>query len=314
MSLRPIVRALGGDLYAGGFRANIPAPGHSRHDRSVSLLWSGGRVVVHSFGGADWREVLDALRAQGLIDRANRPVGAGRGPVGAAPAAPNPERLAVARALWVAGRPVAGALAERHLRQRAIHRSLTEALRHHPAVPFSVYAQPPGVTGPALLAAIKDPAGVLTAVEITYLDLNGNRALRPRLSRKTVGLVPLGSAVRLDPAAAAMLVAEGVATTLSASERFALPGWALLSTRNLRAWSPPDGVASVLVAGDRGPDGEASAGRLVGRLRRMGVAAEPALPPAPFSDWNEVSLVEERGGRGRVRSGAGLVRPGSAGA
>ena len=73
MSLLPIVRALGGDLYAGGRRANIPAPGHSRADRSVSLVLSGGRVVAHSFGGADWREVLDDLRARGLIDAAGAP-------------------------------------------------------------------------------------------------------------------------------------------------------------------------------------------------------------------------------------------------
>ncbi|WP_257819413.1 hypothetical protein [Phenylobacterium sp. J367] len=38
MSLKPIVQALGGDLYDRGLRANIPAPGHSAADRSVSLL------------------------------------------------------------------------------------------------------------------------------------------------------------------------------------------------------------------------------------------------------------------------------------
>ena len=53
-----------------------------------------------------------------------------------------------------------------------------------------------------------------------------------------------------------MLVGEGVFTTLSATERFGLPGWALLSTRNLRAWSPPEGVRSILIAADRGKDGE----------------------------------------------------------
>ena len=37
MSLRTIVQALGGELYDRGRRANIPAPGHSAADRSVSL-------------------------------------------------------------------------------------------------------------------------------------------------------------------------------------------------------------------------------------------------------------------------------------
>jgi hypothetical protein len=86
-----------------------------------------------------------------------------------------------------------------------------------------------------------------------------------------------------------MLVGEGVFTTLSASERFGLPGWALMSTRNLRVWAPPEGVRSVLIAADRGKDGEASADRLQQRLCEAGVAASVALPPEPWGDWNEWS-------------------------
>jgi len=76
MSLLPIVRALGGDLYASGRRANIPGPGHSPVDRSVSLLLEQNRVIVHCFGDGDWRAVLDDLRRRRLIDTDNRPTGA----------------------------------------------------------------------------------------------------------------------------------------------------------------------------------------------------------------------------------------------
>ena len=55
-------------------------------------------------------------------------------------------------------------------------------------------------------------------------------------------------------------------TTLSATEWFGLPGWALMSTRNLRVWSPPPGVRSVLIAADQDVDGEALADQLKGRL------------------------------------------------
>ncbi|MFA4938877.1 hypothetical protein [Brevundimonas sp.] len=54
MTLHAIVAALGGDLYQSGLRANVPAPGHSPADRSVSLLLSQGRVIIHGFGAADW--------------------------------------------------------------------------------------------------------------------------------------------------------------------------------------------------------------------------------------------------------------------
>ena len=40
------VKALGGELYDGGRRANIPAPGHSSADRSVSLLLEDDRVAL----------------------------------------------------------------------------------------------------------------------------------------------------------------------------------------------------------------------------------------------------------------------------
>jgi hypothetical protein len=162
------------------------------------------------------------------------------------------------------------------------------ALRHHSEAPVAAYRQS-RYRRPALLAGIQAEDGRYTAVEVTYLAPNGRRAEDLRLSRKTVGPSPGGCAVRLDPAAPEMLVGEGVFTTLSACERFGLPGWALMSTRNLRAWAPPEGVRSVLIAGDRGKDGEASAERLKERLIHAGVAAIVALPPEPWGDWNEWS-------------------------
>jgi putative DNA primase/helicase len=297
MSLHAIVRALGGDLYDGGRRASIPAPGHSRRDRSVSLLWSNGRLIVHSFGEADWREVRDHLRALRLIAPTE---GALAEPAPRSRLAPEP-RVAVASRLWAEARPIRGTLAERHLRLRHIHRALPPALRFHPAVPLAVYAGGHAAK-PALVAAISEPSSRLTAVEITYLEPSGRRAQSLRLSRKTIGVVPRGSAVRLDEAARRLVVAEGVATALSAAEQFQAPAWALLGAGNLAAWSPPPGVRAVLIAGDRGRPGERAAAALCARLRGLGVVCQVRLPPSPFGDWNEAALAkgEGEGGRGRA--------------
>ena len=293
MTLRSIVQALGGDLYDGGRRANIPAPGHSAEDRSVSLLLQDDRVVVHTFGDGDWRAVLDFLREQQLIDASNAPLaGSGRGPrpAPARASSSDTERRDAALRLWEPGRAVTGSLSERHCRRRGIQRDLPgpAALRHNHDAPVSAYGSGKH-RRPAMLAGIQDAEGRFTAVEVTYLAQSGQRAIDLRLSRKTVGPAPGGSAVRLDPADVEMLVGEGVFTTLSATEWFGLPGWALMSTRNLRVWTPPSGVRSVLIAADRGKDGEASADRLKGRLIGLGVAASIALPPEPWGDWNEWS-------------------------
>ena len=287
MSLSAIVRALGGDLYAGGRRANVPGPGHSRDDRSVSLLLEGRRVIVHCFAGDDWRDVLADLRARGLVDAAGGLTGGAGIP---RPLAEPPNRAAsraIALSLWAEAGPTAGTLSARHAQLRGVPRPLPDALRHHGGVSAAVYAGA-GPRRPALLAAIRDAAGGLCGVEVTYLAPNGLRA-RLATPRKTVGGCPAGAAVRLGPAAPRLLVGEGVFTCLSAARVFRLPAWALLSTRNLRAWRAPEGVRAVLIAADRGADGERAARTLAGRLRAAGVAVEIRWPPAPHGDWNEAA-------------------------
>ena len=303
MSLRVIVSALGGDLYQNGARANVPAPGHGAADRSVSLVMSEDRVVVHSFGGADWREVLDDLRRRGLIDRSARPTGA-RG--GSAPPRPDHRvRREAARALWSAGVQTGprGLLA-RHLRSRGVIWTPAPVdLQEHPAAPLSVYRkrQP---TRRAMMARVSDVHDATVAVELTYLDLGGRQAIDLRVSRKTVGQVPAGSAVRLSPVAPAMVVAEGVVTTLSAMAWFERPGWALLSAENLARWQAPAGVRHVIIAADRGDAGEAAAHALRDRLWTDGLVSEVILPRVPWRDWNEALSAAPDQRREEGRGGA----------
>ena len=308
MSLREIVRALGGDLYQNGHRANVPAPGHSPADRSVSLVMSEGRVIVHSFGGADWREVLDDLRRRGLVDRRARPCGV----ASTASAAPRPDerrRIQTARALWAAGvQTGSGGLVARHLARRGLTwMADLRGLSEHPAAPLWIYG--PGTpTRRAMMACISAPDGATTAVELTYLDPNGLQAVDVAVSRKTVGRVPGGSAVRLSLASEIMLVGEGVVTTLSAMMQFHRPGWALLSAGNLACWRAPDGVREVLIAADRGAAGEAAAYALRDRLKADGLVAAIAWPWEPFGDWNEVLTAVGAERREEGRPGAPVRR------
>ncbi|MFS0742128.1 toprim domain-containing protein [Brevundimonas sp. 3P9-tot-E] len=302
MSLRQIVAILGGDLYQTGMRANVPAPGHGKADRSVSLLLDGGRVVIHTFGAADWREVRDDLRRRGLVDPGGRLMGVAHTPD--RPVIDHPRRRAVASALWQDGvQPVRTGVVARHLAVRGVAwREDLDDLLEHPRAPLSVY-RPGRRAGRAMMSGIRSPSGDLTAVELTYLATNGQVASGLSVPRKTVGQVPPGSAVRLRPAAARMLVAEGVVTTLSAMVRFDLPGWALMSAGNLSRWHAPHHVSTVLIAGDRGEAGEIAAVRLARRLERDGVEAIVAFPPRPFGDWNEAARDHQKAGKeGRGRA------------
>lgn len=167
MTLHAIVSALGGELYAGGARANVPAPGHSRTDRSVSLLLSGDRLVIHSFGAASWRAVRDHLHAAGLIDRDGRLLagpGAGAGRDVPDPRPDRAARRAAARRLWAEAGPLTPAsLSRRHLVLRGVRTdpATLAGLRHHGAAPLGVY-RASGPARPALLAAITAPSGRLT--------------------------------------------------------------------------------------------------------------------------------------------------------
>lgn len=291
MTLANIIRALGGDMYDRGLRANIPAPNHSPDDRSVSLTLSKGRVIIHSFGSTPWTEVADALREKGLIDANNRLTGAGAAASGYHAERRNSvDRQDAASRIWELGRPAAGTLTERHARLRKIRRPLPgpETLRHVFAAPISAYTGK-GRTKPALVVAIRDTSARLAGIEITYLDPNGRRAAGLRLSRKMIGSIPPGSAVRLDDPAPEMLVGEGLFTTLSATERFQLPGWALMSTALMRTWTPPPGVKRLLIAADHGPDGVRSATMLRERAIAAGVSADTVFPDNPEHDWNDAA-------------------------
>jgi putative DNA primase/helicase len=302
MSLLQIVRALGGELYEGGRRANVPAPGHSPHDRSVSLLFENDRVVVHCFGDSGWKQVLDDLRDRGLIDGEHRPTSlmAAAAPQVSAPPASRTLRIATAQRIWGLGQPLGRSAAAHYLRRRGITRALPgpDAARYIAEAPTAAYAAQ-SRTRPALALGLVSPDGVLTAIELTYLTPAGQRASDLKLSRKTVGVVPPASAVRIDPPGPRLLVAEGFLTTLSASEWFGLPAWALLSTSNLRPRRRSVGPATGGAAGGSGRRGRGGVPlRGAWGLERGGDGAPRGQPFAP-------ALKGRREGGSWMRPGVG---------
>jgi putative DNA primase/helicase len=292
--LAHIARIMKGDSFRNGHQANIPAPGHSKDDRSVSLgLGEDGRVLVNCYStkkNVSWREVRDLLRAKGLIDAAGRPTG--YSPVSSQPVAETPDdaaRRARAMALWNQGRDISRTLAQRYAESRAITEPLpSHSFRYLGQTPVAVFDEKVDFTKPALLTAIRTPESELSAIEITYLTLGGRRDPTLRLSRKTVGLFDPEAhcSVHIDPIADEMLFAEGAFTTLHARKRFRLPARALLCTRNMRFFQPPPGLKRAVIARDNGVDGDRSARILAATFRRHRISVEIVSPPAEFDDFD----------------------------
>jgi len=300
-SLAHIVAALGGVLLEGGRRALIPGPGHSKHDRSVSLLLGDdGRIIVHCFSPRDdWRAVRDALADAGLLDDGFNDVSSS--PVRWAqseserrftPVQPAKEdRQARAQRFWRDSAPLGGSVAERYLRHRGILDPLASAnaLRWHPRMTSLDDRK----RRSALISVILDATGDVQGVEVTLLTETGAAKALVRTPRRVIGRL-MGGAVRLHQAADTMIVAEGVETALSAAEAHKLPAWAALSGANLARFAPPPVARRLLIASDADDAGRAAAAMLLDRLGAT-LTVEIVVPPDGFNDWNDWARA-----RGRV--------------
>ena len=213
------------------------------------------------------------------------------------------ERIARARRLWAACRPLAGTPAEAYLRERAIAGSGFAALRFHPRLHYRDEA---GFRRfPALVAAVTEPGGYVTGVHRTWLDPHRPAKAPVAAPRKTLGRT-YGLAVRLGRPAGPLLVGEGLETVLSVLTAVpALAGAAALSAGSLGAFSAPPGVSRLLSARDRDAEGEAAAERLAMRCAGAGIEAIVLVPEG--GDFNDDLRALGTGELAR-RVGRSLVR------
>lgn len=281
--LERIVAACGGALFDGGRRALIPGPGHSKRDRSVSLLeTSDGRILIHCFSPKDnWPQVRDALRSRRLladdgVSHAEQwPLTTRLAPLGG-------ERQLRAQRLWNEARPLSTSVAERYLLGRALSPEVlhTDALRFHP----NMTSLEDRVRRPSLLSAIVDADGRLQGIEITLLSRHGAAKAAVTTPRRVVGRM-MGGAIRLGYPHDQLILAEGMESAASASDALQLPAWALLSANNLALFNPPPSLKRIVVAADNDPAGDTAFQRLKRRISFIHV--ERAAPPPPANDWND---------------------------
>lgn len=291
--LRDIVKDLGGDLYAGGSRAVIPGPGHSKKDRSLSLRQTpDGRVVFHSLANDSVRDCFQYLGIEpGQAQAADKAEWA------AMRRAREEERRrqlaadqALCASIWAGTVPFAGSLAEAYLWSRHLVLEDCGDIRFHPAAPRAKPRAPGDerplpAPHPAMVAVVRDRVGASLGLHLTYLALDGTGKAFGDRSRLMFGPMR-GGAVHLTPAAPELALGEGLETCLSYRARTGLPIWAGLTTSQYASFELPRGVRRLVIAADGDKGGISAATALAERVHRL---CDVEIDPAPEGqDWADV--------------------------
>lgn len=298
IDLRKIAAELGGDVYAGGNAATVPGPGHSKHDRSLSLRLSenGDRVIYHSFAGElrhrdvmaylglEEREARESTPADRAKERARRE---------------HERRVEEAkdrefcRGVWDATHDAAGSPVEAYLWSRGLVVDGVGDLRFHPAAPRSKEPDKEGAAPPhpAMVALARDVHGAPRGLHVTFIKPDGTGKAFGDRSRLMFGAMS-GAALQLGrPMNGVLAVAEGIETAGAYATLHGVATWAALSTSGMQNFVPPKRLRRLIIAAD-GDRGGARAAQLL--AERACAACDVEIHPAPDDqDWNDVLISSE---------------------
>ena len=204
------------------------------------------------------------------------------------PDAASEKRIARARKLFAAGKPVLGTLAATYLQRRGITR-LGPALRYHPRV-FLRQGEDenaPPQKAPALLAKITDNRGQITGCARTYLDPSTGGLAAIESPKRILGQLH-GHAIRFwsGTGRSDLIVGEGLENTLSVG--IALPEFDLascLTATHLGLVIPPPGIKRIWIARDNDEVGRNASMRLRNHLESLGIAGGDLVPQ--LDDFND---------------------------
>ena len=232
------------------------------------------------------------------------------------------DRMKAVERLWAHSKPIDRAAAEdapcaAYLKARSLSGLKLDGLTDLRYTPKAVCLDDSGSgkesAWPALIAAVRDSQGRIVTLHRTFLASDGNGKAPVAAPKKLMKLpedrTMVGAAIRLGgmPENGVLGVAEGIETALSVRKATGMTCWSLVSAGNLKAFTPPEGVRTVIIWADldRSETGQKAALELKRRLEAEGIAAAIALPPMALPvhdqkrkgwDWNDVlALVGERG-------------------
>jgi hypothetical protein len=220
---------MGGEV-TGRHGVNAPGPGHSEHDRSLSITIRGGRICVFSHCGDDWRTCRDyTLEKLGIDPWQPRSVQKTVLAVASSHSDADNKKWSREKALKIWGNSVdpRGTLAEQYLNR---HRGLSlpegvagDVIRFHGSLWLDRETRLPGMVGLFRNIKTNEPCGI----HRTFLD----RTTADKVERRMFGIAK-NAAIKFDTATsdAPLIVGEGIETALSAREAGFGRTWAVGSS------------------------------------------------------------------------------------
>lgn len=255
MDIRHAAQLLGGVVSAG--RILCPGPGHSRHDRSLSVRVSPDApdgFMVTSFANDDWQDCKDFVRSRLGLEQfrpgERRPEFKPRFERPVEPTEDETRNTERALTIWGETVPIHGTPAATYLAGRRVPYD-RPALRWHPSCPFG-----------------RDRVGCMVALVRNILTDEPQAIHRTAINRDGSKLSHLGSngrlalgsnkggAVKLTPdedVSTALGIGEGIETVLSlplVADVPGLPVWSLLSAGPLGDFPVLSGIESLWIAVD----------------------------------------------------------------
>ena len=140
---------------------------------------------------------------------------------------------------------------------------------------------------PAMVCTFADKDGLPSTLHITYLTLDGQKALVPSAKKIMPPCRPTaGGAIRLTDIYSEMGIAEGIETALAVMKIFKIPCWAAATAGLLEKFEPPLQVKTLHIFADADESftGQAAAFNLAKRLSQ-GIKCRVHIPEKLGTDY-----------------------------